>query len=55
MWCLIITCEFLIHLEEAGDDVALGGVFGEAVGLQDGGVVGAVGLLLLIRHGEVII
>ena len=36
--------EFLVHLEEAGDDVGFGSVFGEAVGLQDGGVVGAVGL-----------
>ena len=35
--------QFLVHLEEAGDDVGLGGVFGEAVGLQDGGVVGTVG------------
>ena len=36
--------EFLVHLEETGDDVGLSSVFGESVGLQDGGVVGAVGL-----------
>ena len=51
----LLLGKFLIHFEEAGDDVGFGGVFGEAVGLQDGGVVGAVGLLQLIRHGEVII
>ena len=29
--------QFLVHLEETGDDVGLGGVLREAVGLQDGG------------------
>ena len=52
---LLITSKFLIHLEEAGDDFALGGVFGEAVGFEDGGIVGAVGFAefggaLLHRH-----
>ena len=42
--------QFLVHFEEAGDDVGFGSVFGEAVGLQDGGVVGAVGLAEFERH-----
>ena len=41
----------LIHLEKMGDDVTLAGVFGEAVSLQDGGVVGAVGAAEFGRHG----
>ena len=30
--------EFLVHLEQAGDDVAFGSIFGETVGLQDGDI-----------------
>ena len=37
---LLFFGQFLVHLEEAGDDVGLGGVFGEAVSLLDSGVVG---------------
>lgn len=44
VYCRLLLGKFLIHFEEAGDDVGFGGVFGEAVGLQDGGIVGAVGL-----------
>ena len=51
----LLFCEFLVHLEEAGDDVGFGGIFGEAVGLQDGSVVGAVGLAEFGRHGHFII
>ena len=39
----LLLCEFLVHFEEAGDDVGFGGVLWEAVGLQDGGIVGAMG------------
>ena len=39
----VLVCQFLIHLEQAGYDVGLGGVFREAVGLQDSGIVSAVG------------
>ena len=42
--CLRLVCrQFLVQLEEAGDDVGFGGAGGEAVGLEDGGVVGPVG------------
>ena len=48
-------CQFLVHLEEAGNDVGFRGVFGEAVCLQDGGIVGAVGLAEFGRHRHLII
>lgn len=37
----VLFGQFLVHLEEAGDDVGFGGVFGEAVGFEDIVVVGA--------------
>ena len=51
----LLLGKFLIHFEEAGDDVGFGGVFGEAVGLQDGGVVGAVGLAEFRRHCQAVV
>ncbi len=54
-YCRLLLGKFLIHFEEAGDDVGFGGVFGEAVGLQDGGVVGAVGTAEFGRHGYLVI
>ena len=47
--------EFLVHLEQAGDDVAFCGVFGETVGLQDGDIVGTVGLPQLRWHYSFVI
>ncbi len=51
----LLAGQFLVHLEEEGDDVGLGSVFGEAVGLQDGGVVGAVGLAELVGHKSYVV
>ena len=45
--------EFLVHFEQAGDDIRFGGVFGETVGLQNGGVVGAVGLVELGKEDKI--
>lgn len=52
---LRIFCEFLVHLEQPCHDVGFGGVFGEAVGLQDGGIVGAVGLAEFGGHDYLVI
>lgn len=49
-YCRLLLGKFLIHFEEAGDDVGFGGILREAVGLQDGCVVGAVGLAELNGH-----
>ncbi len=56
---MLFRGQFLIHLEEAGDDVALRSVFWEAVSFEDGGVVGAVGAAkfnghcnFVIQHGQ---
>lgn len=46
----LLLCKFLVHFEEAGDDVGFGGVLRKAVGLQDGGVVVAVGFAKFNRH-----
>ena len=51
----LLLGEFLVHLEEAGDDVGFGGVLGEAVSFKDGGVVGAVGLAEFGRHHSLVI
>ena len=40
----LFTCQFLVHLEQPCHYLGLAGILGEAVGLQDSGVVGAVGL-----------
>ncbi len=46
----LLLCEFLVHFEKAGDDVGFGSVFGEAIGLQDGGIIGTMGLDQFGRH-----
>ena len=47
---LLLGGKFLVHLEEAGDDVGFSGASGEAVGFEDGGVIGAVGAAEFNRH-----
>ena len=40
----LLLGKFLVHFKEAGDNLGLGSVFGEAIGFEDGSIVGAVGL-----------
>ena len=54
-YCRLLLGKFLIHFEEAGDDVGFSGVFGEAVGLQDGDVVSVVGLHQIREKNQVTI
>lgn len=54
-YCRLLLGKFLIHFEEAGDDVGFGSIFGEAIGLQDGGVVGAMSLTQFRRHSKAIV
>ncbi len=56
---MLFNGQFLVYFEEAGDDVAFAGVFREAVGFEDGGVVGPVGAAefnghcnFVIQHGQ---
>lgn len=51
----LLLGEFLVHFEKPCHDVGFRGVFGEAVGLQNGGIVGAVGLAEFGRHGYLVI
>ena len=41
----LLINKFLVHLEETGDDIGLGGVLGEAISLQDGGFSASAGRL----------
>ena len=51
----LLLGEFLVHFEKPCHDVGFGGVFRETICLQDGGVVGAMGLAEFGRHGQTVI
>lgn len=50
-----LLCKVLVHFEETGNDVGFGGVFREAVGLEDCGVVSAVGTAEFNWHYRLVV